>query len=265
MKIIKKNSLKRDLYVPLIGYICTVLCTVFNPKTLNLFSMKKALLFVSMLLASSGLLNAQLVVSDGYAVDAMVSDFFNGSCVTVSNVTFTAPVDSAGVTTLPNIGFFDGSDCNVGLNAGLLLSSGSIQNAIGPNDSPSAGVALGLMGDPYLDNLLYGGPTFTYSYDAAVLEMDIVSTEPVVTFQYVFGSEEYMEWVGSGYNDVFGFFISGPDIVGETASIAFIPGTPWPVTINNLNNANYAEYYVNNEFWPEGTQRKFNTTASPYP
>ena len=171
--------------------------------------MKKAVLVFSMLFLSGMMVNAQLVVSDGYAVDEMVNDFFNGSCVTVSNVTFTAPVDSAGVATMTNIGFFDGSASNAGVNAGLLLSSGNIQDAVGPNDNSGTTTFLGLPGDTDLDGLLSAGTVPTVSYDAAVLEMDIVSTEPTVTFQYVFGSEEYLEYVNSSFNDIFAFFISG--------------------------------------------------------
>ena len=203
--------------------------------------MKKALLLVSMLLASSGLLNAQLVVSDGYAVDEMVNDFFSGSCVSVSNVSFTAPVDSAGVATMTNIGFFDGSASNVGVNAGLVLSSGNIEGAVGPNDTGSESGYLGLGGDMDLDGQITG----YFTYDAAVLEMDLVSTEPTITFQYVFGSEEYLEWVNSSFNDVFAFFISGPGIDG-VQNIALIPGTTTAVSINNLNDVLNAEYYINN-------------------
>jgi hypothetical protein len=57
-------------------------------------------------------------------------------------------------------------------------------------------------------------------------------------FRYAFGSEEYMEFANSSFNDVFGFFISGPNPSGGSytnQNIALIPGTATPVTINNVN------------------------------
>src|SRR5690606_35828975 len=71
-----------------------------------------------------------------------------------------------------------------------------------------------------------------------------------VSFNYVFGSEEYLEFVGMGYNDVFGFFLSGPGITGpysnNAINMALVPGTPTPVAIDNVNATLNAAYYVDN-------------------
>lgn len=69
-------------------------------------------------------------------------------------------------------------------------------------------------------------------------------------FQFVFGSEEYPEYVNQ-FNDVFGFFINGPGINGphsnNSKNIALIPGTNTPVSINNVNEGNNSEYFVVND------------------
>ena len=72
-----------------------------------------------------------------------------------------------------------------------------------------------------------------FTNDACVLEFEFsCDTEPEgFSFKYVFGSEEYNEYVDTTFNDVFGFFLDGENI-------ALIPGTPTPVSINNVNCGN---------------------------
>ena len=176
---------------------------------------------------------AQLFVDDSYTVPQMVTDFFGSSeCVTVSNITYTGANGA--------VGFFDGGLSNVGLGAGLLLTSGKTQNAIGPNNSGSQTNSNLTAGDADLDALISGFTT----QDAAVIEFDIVATEPTIEFKYVFGSEEYLEFVGTSFNDVFGFFIG---TIGDAMqNIALIPDTTVAVSINNVNDTAFPEYYINN-------------------
>jgi hypothetical protein len=94
-------------------------------------------------------------------------------------------------------------------------------------------------------------------YDAAVLEFDFVPYSDTVKFRYVFGSEEYPEFVGSTYNDAFAFFISGPGISGQQNIAKLSNGTP--VTINNINGSSNAAYYVSNG---DGSQSPYNSSNS---
>lgn len=67
------------------------------------------------------------------------------------------------------------------------------------------------------------------------MEFDFVPATDNISFNYVFGSEEYPEYVCSQFNDVFAFFISGPGIVG-LQNIAIVQGTAnMPVAINSVN------------------------------
>lgn len=180
----------------------------------------------------AGPLSAQMTVTDGYTADELANDLV-GYGVTISDVELTCPDG--------NSGKFECSDCSLNIDAGIVLTSGSATLTEGPNNSSaSTGTGTG-PGDPDLEDLL---PGYT-SYDACVLEFDVVATADSVKFEYVFGSEEYLEWVGSSFNDVFGFFISGPGIVG-TDNMALIPGTTIPVSINNVNDFSYSDYYVDN-------------------
>ncbi len=76
-------------------------------------------------------------------------------------------------------------------------------------------------------------------HDVCKIEFDFRPTADTVRFNYVFASEEYHEYVGVSYNDVFGFFLSGDGLNGpytnNAVNIAIIPGTSLPVAINNVN------------------------------
>ena len=160
-----------------------------------------------------------------------------GPGVTVSNVTFTGANVAAGT--------FTGGAGIIGFESGIVLSSGDIGLAVGPNTQDSATANNALAGDPALDALIPGYTTF----DACSMEFDFTCTgTQVIQFQYVLTSEEYNEWVNSPFNDVFGFFLNG-------VNIAFVPGTAGTaVSINNVNWDNpynpplgsYCNLYINN-------------------
>jgi gliding motility-associated-like protein len=184
---------------------------------------------------------SQLVVNTGNTAAWYVQNVLLGGGVTVSNITFTAPD--------PNqIGEFNSLSANVGINQGVIMATGDVNVAVGPNNT--GGATLGGGGftpssDPDLSTI--AGVTI---YDAAILEFDFVPQGDTVRFNYVFASEEYMEFVNSGYNDAFGFFLSGPGITGPFSNgaenIALIPGTTTPVTIDNVNLFTNSAYYIDN-------------------
>jgi len=171
--------------------------------------------------------SAQLTVDGSLTPQQLVQTILIGNGVSASNVSF---VGSPGA-----IGSFNGSNSNIGFSQGILLTTGNLANAIGPNNSPSTGLDNTRPGDADL-NIVSGFDT----YDAAVLEFDFIPASDTLRFNYVFGSEEYPEYVNGVVNDAFGFFISGPGISGpysnSSQNIALIPGTTTPVTINDVNN-----------------------------
>ncbi len=180
---------------------------------------------------------AQLFI-DFNAPDTLVMDFFNGTCVDVSNITFYGQPGQAA--------FFEGSLTGIGVNAGILLTTGDAQVAFGPNaqDDASAGYGNGTS-DLDLSALAGGSAVF----DKARLHFTIVPHTDSVGFKFVFASEEYCEYVGSQFNDAFGFWIKGPGISGPfngAANIALVPGTQEYVTINNVNHLKNTAYYVHN-------------------
>ncbi len=150
-------------------------------------------------------------------------------------------IDSASMT-CHNLAFgeFKCVDCNVGIDSGIILTTGRVSNIVGPNNSGSTGTSNGWPGDPDLD--AYPGVGTTH--DACVLEFNVYSPGDSLGFDYVFGSDEYPEFVFS-INDAFVFWISGPGFPVAT-NIALVPGTALPVTIDNINAVTYPMYYIAN-------------------
>ncbi|MBI5541262.1 MAG: choice-of-anchor L domain-containing protein, partial [Bacteroidia bacterium] len=193
----------------------------------------------------------QLAVAGGMTPNNLVQTVLVGNGVTVTNVTATGPTNCLG-------SFSNGNTTNLGLTSGVIMSTGGFANVPNANGYFLSNSLSGA-GDPLLAALSGG---FT-SYDAVVLEFDFIPLSNVVNFRYVFGSEEYPEYVCSNFNDAFGFFVSGPNPLGGTytnQNIAIIPGTTLPVTINSVNSGfpgsygtttgctslSYNVYYVNN-------------------
>jgi hypothetical protein len=203
---------------------------------------------------------------NGYGADTgiQVSDLTNsalsaqslaqslvGPGVQISNVTYKgAPRAAGNFTSSSNI---------IGFTSGVVLSTGSVRNVVGPNCSDDISVDNGQPGDADLNTIVGAGND---TNDAAVLEFDFVPTSSVISFQYVFASDEYNEFVGE-FNDVFGFFLTDK-ATNTTTNIALIPGTNLPVSINNVNGGNplgtnpvNPQFYINNDF-PFGS-----TTPAP--
>ncbi len=197
-----------------------------------------------MMLVICAISRAQLVVNNTLSPTQLVQDILLGPGIDAYNVTATGCVTSS-TSSGDCIGnFSNGNTTNLGLSAGVVMCAGSIFDI--PNAaSANASIDNGGGSDPQLASLV---PGYTI-YDATVLEFDFIPNSPQVTFRYVFGSEEYPEYVGSSYNDAFGFFLSGPNPGGgnyTNVNLAKIPGTTLPVTINNVNAGSYSQYYVSN-------------------
>ncbi|MFZ1666236.1 MAG: choice-of-anchor L domain-containing protein, partial [Flavobacteriales bacterium] len=183
---------------------------------------------------TSGIAQAQLTVDNTQTPAQLVQNVLLGGGVTASNITF-----NGGSATVLNeqIGSFVATATNLGLGGGVIMGSGDVNVAIGPNTQTSATLGGGNFGfnDPDLDQL-----SNVNTNDAAILEFDFVPTGDSLKFRYVFSSEEYDEYVCGTVNDAFGFFLSGPGITGpftnNAINIALVPGTNVPVSINTVNN-----------------------------
>ncbi|MEO8589190.1 MAG: choice-of-anchor L domain-containing protein [Flavobacteriales bacterium] len=175
--------------------------------------------------------SAQLAVDNTLTPLQLVQDILLGGGVTVSNVSYNGVMNPG--TAQTGTGAFTSTATNLGLDAGVILSSGEAASAAGPAINNSADQN-GTGSDVDLE-AISGGTIL----DRAVLEFDFIPTGDSLKFRYVFASEEYPEYVCS-FNDVFGFFLSGPGFAGPytngAVNIALIPFSTTPVGIDNVNN-----------------------------
>lgn len=213
----------------------------------------KVSILLLLLECSYGSAFAQLSVDQSYTPQQLIEDVLVGQGVQVSNFQYSGNPAARG--------FFDGSNSNIGLGSGVIISTGRIVDAPGPNGTPLSdlGTEFNGQGDPTL-TAISGSPLGTY--DAAILEFDFVPSSDTVQFRYVFASNEYMLYVGTGVNDVFAFLITGPGITGQQ-NVALIPGTATPVAIDNVNANTNAQYYIDNEN-PPGATVEYNGFTQPF-
>lgn len=233
----------------LMSVIKRISCNSFNFNTVQkgmtmIKSTKKIILSAAIIGIGAGSVSAQLTVDPTPTPAFLVTNVLLGTGISATGITYTGSAVARGS--------FNGTGSGIGFASGVLLTTGNVNTAIGPNDIGNAGTDLNLNGDPDLDIV-----SSNMTFDGAVLEFDFVPLADTLKFRYVFASEEYMEYVNASVNDAFGFFISGPGISGPYAggakNIALIPGTTTPVTIDNVNEITTPALYVNNEFPPGAT------------
>lgn len=236
--------------------------------------MRKSIFLVLSIL-SFVIVNAQnnLTVTSlsGTHVDTILKHHLEGEGVIITNGKFN---NVTGNVTYPQIGTFNRNNFTTfPFSTGLVLTTGNVSVAAGPNNSSGATSAVS---PSYTESQLSSLATSSINGSAS-LEFDFLASADTFAFNYIFGSEEYCEYVNSSFNDVFAFFLTGIDPVTyqtTTKNVAIIPGTitasnpnGTPVSINNVNSGNpcgsggsNSTYYIDNNS-TNGVQYDGYTTA----
>jgi gliding motility-associated-like protein len=177
---------------------------------------------------------AQLTVADGISPNALIRNVLLGDpSIEVKNISYSGYDRSVAL-------FENGNTSSLGLDKGIILSSGLAVGAKGPNNSEKFTSGQGAPGSTLLNGYITGK-----TLDAATLQFDFKPLTSEVVFTYVFSSEEYTEFVDKGFDDIFGFFVQGPGILGEQ-NVALVPGTNIPVSIDNISNITNSKYFIQN-------------------
>ncbi len=161
----------------------------------------------------------------------------------ISDIYFHCPPCAAGIFTSPNITNFD-------IKEGIVMTSGLAESAEGPNNTTAV---VSTSHSPW------GGDDDLSAYsnrptrDACILEFDVYAHTNLLSFNYIFGSEEYPNWSSptSAYNDAFAFFISGPGIDG-LKNMALIKNIDHPsFAVDSMIGVaiSHTSQYVNTLYW----------------
>lgn len=155
-----------------------------------------------------------------------------------------------------NIRKFLNTNPNFPLSEGIIMHTSNAPN---------------VSGDPDLNAINLSGNNIS---NGVILEFDFVPEGDTLSFSYIFTSAEYSSFTCSSFNDVFGFFISGPGISGpysnNSMNIATIPGSNTPVGINTVNSGNIISsncsnanpnYQQDSQYWTNS----FNSVYSGSP
>ncbi len=144
------------------------------------------------------------------------------------------------------LGSFSGGLGIIGIESGVVLTTGNVELAGTGNGG--AAQSMPANGSDFSSQLSAAYPGVPLD-DVSALQISFEATSTVLQFDFVFASEEYLEYVGEEFNDAIGVFIDGPGFSDEFAgyeNVALVPGTSDLVNINNVNTVTNATWYVNN-------------------
>lgn len=172
-------------------------------------------------------------------VDQWVKNNFSGQGMIVGNIKYSGNAQAfSAFTSTPNI---------LQVEQGLIISTGNASGVAGANDTFNYTKAFGDTNVPEKDSDL-SRIIKQKLYDISFIEFDFVPMANSIRFSYQFGSDEYPEYVGSAYNDIFAFFVSDES---SNRNIALLPGKNTPVSVNTINFKTEAQYYIDNNIFSQ--------------
>ena len=176
--------------------------------------------------------NAQYIsVDEGYTAQDLVEDvLINSPCANVFNISVSGGNFASGEK---SYGFFEASGTGFPFENGIILSTGKINNAPGPNSYLSDdGGSMGWDGDIDLNQAL----GLSNSFNATILEFDFIPLGNNISFDYIFSSEQYLTNPTSNqcnFTDGFVFLLKEASATTYD-NLAVIPGTSTPVKVNTV-------------------------------
>lgn len=215
----------------------------------------KKILFILFSFSFTVSFSQNITVNETFTPQQLIENILvNSGCVSVSN--FSASSGNFGTGEL-SYGYFNSNGSAFPFSEGIILSTGKLNSAVGPNSNFSDdGTGIGWTGDTDL-NLALG---LSNTFNASVLEFDFVPNANNISFEYIFSSEQYLLNPSSGqcnFTDGFAFLLKEATATAYQ-NLALIPGTSTPVRVNTVRGNGTICPPANETFFDA-----FNTGAYP--
>lgn len=189
---------------------------------------KTILFYIFICCASISATGQSISINDSYTAQQLVENVLvNSSCATITNPIATGDTFTAGKN---SYAYFNNQGGSFPFTEGVLLSTWSSQNSIGPFIRNQGGGNTSWLGDADLDNEL----GFT-TINSTVLEFDFTPLTNFISFDYLFASNEYQDDFPCRFSDGFAFLIKEKGSTANYQNLAVIPGTTTPVSSLNIH------------------------------
>ena len=197
--------------------------------------MRKIVLPYLLLLSFISFSQSITVNTNTYTVPQLVNDvLINSPCINTSNITWRTGTNFGSTN---GIGYFENTNPNFPMQSGVILSTGNVLNAPGPNTSILSDGSTAWTGDASLETVLAASGITMNSTNATVLEFDFVPISEHFNFDFLFASEEYGNFQCQ-FSDAFAFLLTNLT-TGVTTNLAVVPGTNTPISVVTIRDFLY--------------------------
>lgn len=175
------------------------------------------------------------VDTDSYTVPQLVSEILiNSPCVQTTNIQWSTGTNFGSSN---GIGYFESTNPNFPIQKGVILSTGNVKDASGPNTTIQNGGSNAWTGDTDLENTMANAGISFKSTNATVLEFDFVPISTNFSFDFLFASEEYANFQCL-FSDAFAYLLTNT-VTGVTTNLAVVPDTNTPISVVTVRDRAY--------------------------
>lgn len=174
---------------------------------------------------------SQITIDDTFTTQEIIEDILISSpCAEVSNFSSSTGVD---FNNNPNgIGVFNANGTDFTFESGVILSSGDIFDAPGPNE-PNNVLSSGTeawLGDADLE----ANTNASQTNNASFIQFDFTPSISTINFNFLMASEEYDQNFECQFSDAFAFILIDQN-TGDSQNLAVLPGTNTPIEVTNIH------------------------------